>query len=382
MINNSVLKKYSEFITLGIGKEVHQPDTFLRDIHNDYIKNNKKNIGEALYITWYLTDVCNLNCFFCSAKALCGKKSVKYKNTMKIAEKIASSSCLYVSILGGEPTLCEDLLNIVKLFNAKHIFTEIVSNGFGIDDKFVSELLRLNSDLIRIKLSLDSCVEFINDSMRGMGSFANVMKALDVLKNTKIDVRLQMVVTNANKHQIYDMYKLAESKNCNSFGFSAVMPIGRGVKVSMIKIDQEILDQLIKIRREEKNTKLQQYNLGTDNYRYMKQLFGTVDNLGLDGENLSILKCNACRYRLCVSKDGDVFPCDMTRFDEFKLGNILKTDLKKMMKSKKAKSFNKITKKTKVKCKDCKYKWCNSGCFGICYEQSKYTGKIQPMCEI
>ena len=238
MINNSVLKKYSEFITLGIGKEVHQPDTFLRDIHNDYIKNNKKNIGEALYITWYLTDVCNLNCFFCSAKALCGKKSVKYKNTMKIAEKIASSSCLYVSILGGEPTLCEDLLNIVKLFNAKHIFTEIVSNGFGIDDKFVSELLRLNSDLIRIKLSLDSCVEFINDSMRGMGSFANVMRALDVLKNTKIDVRLQMVVTNANKHQIYDMYKLAESKNCNSFGFSAVMPIGRGVKVSMIKIDQ------------------------------------------------------------------------------------------------------------------------------------------------
>lgn len=382
MINKQLIEKYKQFMNMSAGKEFHQPDTFLRNIHNEYINKGKTTIGTPLYLTWYITDVCNLNCFFCSAKALCGKESVKYENTLKIAKKIVDSGCIYVSFMGGEPTLCDDLLPVIRIFNTNHIFTEIVSNGFGINENFVSELMKLNVDLIRFKLSLDSCTKSINDSIRGPGSFESVMKALDCLHNKNIDIRLQMVITESNKSQIYDMYKLAESKGCRSFGFSVVMPIGRGVQLPTFHIDEEILDQLIKIRCEEKNTRLQQYNLGIDSYEYMQQIYGTKDIPGLDGNRLSIIKCNGCRYRLCLSKDGDVFPCDMTRFDEFKLGNILNTSLTKIIKSKEAKRFNQITKYTKEHCKDCKYKWCNSGCFGMCYEHAKCTGQNKPMCEL
>ncbi|MDR0571506.1 MAG: radical SAM protein [Rickettsiales bacterium] len=385
MSEKSIVEKLKKIISLEKDTEAdYCPVNFLRFIHYDHLESGINNIGVPLFLTWNITNECNLSCFFCSASAKASKSPVDNENTLKIADKICDSGCIYVYILGGEPTRNIKLIEVIKNFNKKNIFVEISSNGFGINGNFAKEISKLNQDLLRIKLSLDSSNPKINDKIRGNGSFELVSRALDNLNRFHVSSRIQSVICEFNKYTIYDTYKFAEANNCKSFGFNFVLPVGRGLNARGVALDEDILNQIIHIKDDEKYTKLEKYGFGVSNYNYMKGVF-SENNIGLDAQKsdiISKLKCNACKYRLNIDENGDIYPCDMLRFREFLMGNILRDDLMSVFESDVAKKINKISRKTKTKCKGCTEYWCNSGCYGACYAHFKKNNKMAAMCEL
>ena len=381
-MNDETANKLKLFYNLQKSSEGdYFPDQVLRNIDLEYYLSGNKDICKPLYITWNITNSCNLNCFFCSARAKHCNDPIKNSSTLKIANKIIESECVYISLLGGEPTLNTDILECVKLFNSHHIFTEIVTNGVGINEHFVEEICKLEKSLIRIKLSLDSCNEEVNDKIRGKGAFRLVKDALRLLASKDLNTRLQMVVCENNKNDILSTYKFAQENNCKSFGFSFVMPIGRGIQLKPVKINEGIVDQLIEIKKFEKTCKLQKFGFGIDGFEYFKSLNTNKDSGGID---LSRLKCSACRYRLNLDENGDIYPCDMLRFPEFKLGNILKCNkLSNIFNKKVSKKIRQLSlRQNKLECKNCKNTWCNTGCLGMCIEHYKSKGIMLPMCRI
>ena len=239
-LNNKLIELYKEYNELCENSKLeYQPDGFLVMIHEHYFNNGKIRLPYPLYATWDITNTCNLHCVFCSASALNNGGIVDSPKTIEIAKKIVKNGMKYISIRGGEPTLVKQLPEIIKLFIDNGIFVELVSNGLNINEKLFGKIKNINKNLLRIKISLDSTDKDVNDSIRGKGSYILATKAIEYCKNNDWPYRIQMVVTEENKRNIKEMYEFASKNNCISFGTSLMLPMGRGILLKKVTIDEQ-----------------------------------------------------------------------------------------------------------------------------------------------
>lgn len=97
----------------------------------DSYQENKNYLSYPIELSIYPSLKCNLNCTFCF---LGTKLNQKYTEKtaiewFKLIKEAMTNGCLSVSILGGEPLLYFDILNLVKLLEKEKIRTSITSNG-------------------------------------------------------------------------------------------------------------------------------------------------------------------------------------------------------------------------------------------------------------
>ncbi|HHY80395.1 MAG TPA: radical SAM protein [Thermoanaerobacter sp.] len=389
MQRSNKLVEYIKKIYKLQNKERYYPDIFIKYLNTYYFDYNKIP-NNPLYITWNITNKCNLNCFFCSADSECnsniGHNELSDSDRKKIVEKIIKWGVLYVSIQGGEPTLCSDLIEIIERLVNNNIFTEIISNGTGIDEEFCKKIKFLNDSMYRIKISLDSCDEEINDRQRGKGSFKFATTALELFTIYNIpNVRVQSVLTNFNKHDLFNLYVFLHQFKVNSFGFSLVLPVGRALNLEAPKIDIEILEQVMKIlevQKKKRQIKVEKVHLGyLQNIKECEELF--IENLD-DTESNKIFKskCDAGTTRLMIDPNGDVYPCDYLKFDEFKIGNILINNYNEIWFNKTLTKIRNITRFDKIGCKSCYRKNCNTGCMGLSYAKYNTIYAKDPNCKV
>ena len=246
----------------------------------------------------------------------------------------------------------------------------------------LKELESLNKYLIRIKISLDSTQKELNDKLRGKGSYDGATSAIEICKKMKWPFRTQMVITNQNKDGIVDMYNYVCSKGAASFGTMLVLPMGRGRKTELVTIDEKLLTDLIYIKEHETTTRFEKIGMGIDGYRFYEDLYKNTKFTEDDSYKFSLLKCNCAKTRINIDSNGDVYPCDMMKYEEFKMGNILKDEMSEIWNCDNAQKFNNITRKTKKGCKDCNIKGCNTGCFGISYGIYRNIKEALPNCRL
>lgn len=382
-MKKEVLDKYKEYVSLCSNNEKdYMPDAFIKYIHNDYLDNNKITLENPLYATWDITNFCNLSCVFCSASSKCYKGIVDEPNVEKIAKKIIDFGVKYVSIRGGEPMIVKQLPIAVNMFVKAGIFVEIVSNGTGFTKEFFDSIKECNKNLIRIKISLDSTIAEKNNKIRGKGSFENAVASMENCKKYGWAFRVQMVVVNSNKNEITEMYELAREKGASSFGIYLVLPFGRGSRVDKVEIDEELLDQVLYIQKNQKDTKFEKFALGLDDFRFFPYLYDKLDVDDNFAEKIFLLKCNGAKTRINIDQNGDCYPCDLMKYKEFKMGNILENTYDEIWNSKQAQEFNTLRRSNKNKCKNCKFKNCNTGCLAMNYSSEISLQEQIPNCEI
>lgn len=382
-LKKAVLNKYKEYVKLCSQNEIdYMPDSFIKYIHSKYLDNGVIQLENPLYATWDITNYCNLNCIFCSASSKCHKGLIDELNAEKIAKKIVEWGIKYVSIRGGEPMIVKQISNVINLLSKSGVFVEIVSNGTGFNKNFFDSISECNKDLIRIKISLDDTTKESNDKIRGKGSFDNALISMENCRKYGWNYRVQMVVINSNKDKIVEMYKLAQSKGASSFGIYLVLPFGRGNKVDRVIVDEQLLDQVLYIQKHQKNTKFEKFALGLDDFKFFKYLYNDVNISDELSEKISILKCNGGKTRINIDQNGDCYPCDLMKYNEFKMGNILNDDFDKIWHSQAVQKFNSISRKNKNKCKDCKYKNCNTGCLALGFNAQGLLSEQLPNCEL
>ncbi|MEN8906190.1 MAG: radical SAM protein [Clostridiales bacterium] len=381
-MNGKILNKFIKYNSLLPNSEyMYYPDEFIKMIHKDYLDIGIVQLKNPLYATWDIVDECNLKCVFCSTNA----KSINYdfiskKNVFRIVDFIINSGIIYVSIRGGEPSLCKELGEVICRLTNSNVFVEIVTNGKNIDNKFFDEIINVPKHLIRIKISLDSYRQQVNDELRGKYSYNNVINAMKASKKNKYKFRIQMVVTKINYKDIFETYLLSEREGANSFGCVLLLPIGRGIKNNLIiTINETILDQLIEIINLKLDTKLEKIGFGTTAFKFYKELLKNIkigDTESIINEHI---KCNGAKTRIYIDSKGDLYPCELLKYDEFYMGNV-KNGIDNAWNSSVAKNFCKVNRFTKVGCKDCLLKSCNTGCFAFGYEQKLKIGKESPYC--
>ncbi|MFH1683481.1 MAG: radical SAM protein [Candidatus Margulisiibacteriota bacterium] len=157
-------------------------------------------MADSYYLYFNITYQCNCRCGFCAANltAHSDKNQINFKTFTAIIEKYPHGEATLVTINGGEPTLHQELAQILTLLkkrgNPVHLFT----NGRRFTSvKFALSILNVLAGTILIPIY--GTKPAIHDSFTGIkGSFEETFQGLQniyrfKLKDSKIQLRLKLL---------------------------------------------------------------------------------------------------------------------------------------------------------------------------------------------
>ena len=146
-------------------------------------------------VTMAVTYRCTLRCKYCRIWKKAGEEMTTGQ-VMAAIDELAEAGTCRLGITGGEPLLRHDIGTIVARAKERALFTTVFTNGTLVPDH-IDTLKQLDTVL----MSLDGPAE-IHDKMRGKGSHAKAMHALELMTAAGIKVWTNTVVTNKNTHVV------------------------------------------------------------------------------------------------------------------------------------------------------------------------------------
>lgn len=320
---------------------------------------------------------CNMRCKYCFYFSIAENRTNADMGIMEedTLEQLISKGIAYAdhvcsfAFQGGEPTIAG--LDFFKkaicyqekykqLYNKQNlqIHNAIQTNGYLIDDQWAA-FLRENQFLVG--LSLDGPLN-VHDKNRidagGNGTFARIMKTVDLLNQYHVEYNILSVVTGQNAQSIKRIYRFFAKQKFSYLQFIPCLePLEseRGSEGYHLSV-REYGDFLLNIF----DLWFQDFKQGQ--YTSIRH----IDNLVhvLAGERPEACNMNGtCSIQFVVEGDGSVYPCDFYVYDEWKLGNIREHSLVELTDCEPAKRFIQESVPIPEECSCCKYlRICKNGC--------------------
>jgi mycofactocin biosynthetic radical S-adenosylmethionine protein MftC len=272
------------------------------------VEQLKSGLDAPICLTWELTYACNLACIHCLSSS--GRRDPHELDTaqcLAVIDELARMQVFYINIGGGEPTIRTDFFTIIDHSVASGVGVKFSTNGSRIDAATARRLS--GSDYIDIQISLDGADAATNDAIRGEGSFATAITAMNNLADAGFgQFKISVVMTRQNVPQLDAFEALAASYGAE-LRLTRLRPSGRGAdtwdQLHPTQADQRTLyNWLVK----------RPHVLTGDSFFHLSALGESLPGLNL---------CGAGRIVCLIDPVGDVYACPFVLHDEFKAGNVL-----------------------------------------------------------
>jgi MoaA/NifB/PqqE/SkfB family radical SAM enzyme len=142
---------------------------------------------------------CNLNCFGCYAGEYSREEELETETIHRILSEAEEMGIHIVVVLGGEPFLREDLLEIYQ-GHPRMIFHVFTHGGF-LNEAMVEKIARLGN--VSPAISLEGREEE-TDRRRGEGHFQKAMKGMALLREAKVLFACSLTQTRENSDILTD----------------------------------------------------------------------------------------------------------------------------------------------------------------------------------
>src|SRR5882757_3520574 len=265
-------------------------------------------LDAPICLTWELTYACNLSCIHCLSSS--GRRDPRELTTQEckvIIDELERMQVFYVNIGGGEPTVRPDFWELVDYATGHHVGVKFSTNGVKITEDIAERLAA--SDYVDVQVSLDGATAAVNDGIRGVGSFATAIRAMERLyaagmKNFKMSV----VCTRQNIGQL-DEFKAIADHYSAQLRLTRLRPSGRGAatwdQLHPTAAQQRQLYDWLQTHGEQVLTGDSFFHLAA---------YGSA----LPGLNL----CGAGRVVCLIDPIGDVYACPFAIHNNFLAGNV------------------------------------------------------------
>jgi len=313
---------------------------------------------------------CNLNCTYCFYLDHCKlyPETVRHRMSDEVLETLIKS---YMSTIqpqygfgwqGGEPTMMgfdffQKMVNLQK----KHGKSGMqVSNGLQTNATLITEdMAKLFSDYhFLLGVSVDGPEDVHNvyrTNRSGKGSYAQVMKGIELLKKNNVEFNILTLVSQSNVHRASEIYHYLVD---NGFYYHQYIPCcefdADGNKLPFAITGDEWGNFLNTIYDEwyQKDTR-----------KVSVRFFDSLLTKLVDNQyNICHMGRNCCQY-FVVEYNGDIYPCDFFVEKDLKLGNIQKNSWKELQESPKYKQFGTQKKQWHNACDTCEYLiFCSGDC--------------------
>jgi radical SAM protein with 4Fe4S-binding SPASM domain len=298
-----------------------------------------------------LTFRCTNNCIHCYAGGPHATAELNTSQWKEVIDRLSQIGIFILTFTGGEPTLREDLPELLQYAQNKGMVTGLITNGRKLKDKeYVKTLEKAGLDFAQV--TLESHKPKIHDLMTAAeGSWKETVAGIKNAAHSQIYVTTNTTLSKYNAPEFLRTIDYIKDLNVAAFGCNSLIYSGKANAISQeFALPIEALQELLpKIR-----DKAQQLNLKF--LWYTPTQYCRLDPVQL---GLGVKSCTAAMINMCVGPNGDVYPCQ-SYFES--LGNILVDKWEKIWNHPLA---VKIRNREYVepKCKDCpQLQVCGGGC--------------------
>ena len=275
------------------------------------IEQFERGLDAPICLTWELTYACNLACVHCLSSS--GKRDPRELSTRQckdIIDELERMQVFYVNIGGGEPTVRPDFWELVDYATAHHVGVKFSTNGVRITPEVAARLAA--SDYVDVQISLDGATPEVNDAVRGAGSYAMAVRALENLAAAGFrDAKISVVVTRHNVGQLDEFAALA-SRYGATLRITRLRPSGRGA---------DVWEDLHPTAAQQ--VQLYDWLVAKGERVLTGDSFFHLAPLGQSGALAGLNMCGAGRVVCLIDPVGDVYACPFAIHDRFLAGNVL-----------------------------------------------------------
>lgn len=358
ILKNDAVEFYNELVLEGF---LDSGDTEKQCIENgnvNYINENRKNIfskeknglyTQEFFKTTYdqmpqlrsvlleITTQCNERCVHCYIPHEYKVDLMDSKKLYDLLRQIRDMNVLNVIITGGEPMIHKEFLGLLKKCNELNFSVNVLSNLTLINDEIISEMT--HNKLLCVQTSLYSMDSKVHDEITGyIGSHKRTVLAIEKLVNNNIPVQINCPILKNNMNNYKKVMAWAKSKGIMVYSDFAVFAqynnsqSNLNCRLSQKEVKELTIDRI--------------YN--DEEYRY--KIKNDIEQK--KNNDLSKPICTVCQESLCISSNGNVYPC--SGWENYSLGNINESSINEIwFNSKKTKFLRSLTLKDFPQCISC-----------------------------
>jgi radical SAM protein with 4Fe4S-binding SPASM domain len=257
-----------------------------------------------------ITYRCNNDCSHCYNARSRDYPELSTKDWQHILDLLWEIGIPHIVFTGGEPTLREDLPELIAHAENNGQITGINTNGRRLSDRGYIDAL-VSASLDHVQITLESHNSDIHDAMvNTRGAWKQTVAGIRNVLETPLYVMTNTTMLRNNSPSLTQTLHFLASIGVPTVGLNALIYSGRGLSVNT-GLNENELPALLEIAREitsENNQRL---------IWYTPTQYCNFDPMQLE---LGVKGCTAAMYNMCIEPNGDVIPCQSYYQS---LGNIL-----------------------------------------------------------
>lgn len=349
---------------------IDNPKTLADDFTQITDEVAKKNTQDALLqhdiekprlagLQFELTSRCNERCIHCYIPN--GKKNTGFDMSFGkfkyILDQYADMGGLHVTLSGGEALMNKDILKMLRYCRERDMQISLLTNLISLKDEHIPVLKEVNLSLIQVSLySMDAELHDMITTVKG--SFEKTKAAIEKLHAADIPVQISCPVMKANKEGYDKVMQYAKSlkmKSQTDYIMMAQADLDTANLANRLSISEteKVIRDIIAYDVDYKETTLEQEPLSS---------------IPIE-EYAEMPLCGAGVNDLCVTVNGDVYPC--AGWQDYVVGNVFKQSLKDIWEnSPKLAEVRKVKHKDFAKCITCEARDYCSMCLVRNYNES------------
>lgn len=293
----------------------------------EYLHTKAARLGIPLNGTFEVTPLCNMNCRMCYVRmnreqqeAIAPLRTAE--EWLELGRTAKERGMTYLLLTGGEPFLRRDFQQIMQGLHRMGFVLSINSNGTMIDEKTVEWLKE--TPPIRINITLyGASDETYGRLCRNPRGFTQVTKAIHLLKEAGILVKLNCSVTPYNAEDLEQIFAFAEKEELVVQATSYMFPplrrdaskVGWNDRFSAEEsARQEAWINVYQNGREAYLKHMESEEMASlsgdieEDCMPVEEGNGDGDSYGKEGERI---RCRAGKCSFWVTWDGRFLPCGM-----------------------------------------------------------------------
>ena len=309
------------------------------------------SLSAPLRMDLALTFRCQNNCIHCYAGGPHETDELSTDQWKRVIDKLHSIGVFILTFTGGEPTLREDLPELLLYAQNRGAVTGLITNGRKLKDKSYAEQLE-KAGLDFVQVTLESHKPQIHDKMTATkGSWKETLAGIKNALQTKVYVTTNTTLSKYNASEFLQTMDFIKELGVGAFGCNSLIYSGKASEISKeFALPLETLNELMPKIRDKAN------QLGLRFLWYTPTQYCRLDPIKL---GLGVKSCTAANVNMCVGPNGDVYPCQ-SYFES--LGNLLKDDWPKIWNNPLSVKLRN-REYAEPKCKDCpQLQICGGGC--------------------
>lgn len=246
-----------------------------------------------------ITYRCNNNCAHCYNARERSYPELDTNQWKKIIDQLWALGIPHLVFTGGEPTLRDDLPELVRYAEQKGFITGLNTNGRRLaNETFLQSLV--DAGLDHVQITLESHIPAIHDEMvLANGAWAQTVQGIRNVVNSKLYFMTNTTLLQNNHESLKDLLSFTQELGIPTIGLNALIYSGKGTSVNT-GLPESDLPDLLQIAIDHTNQSGQRL------IWYTPTQYCHFDPMMLD---LGVKGCTAAYYNMCIEPDGQVIPC-------------------------------------------------------------------------